>query len=82
MCYFWAHSPDLPVLCERGHGGALLCIVLWQSGADLQHVGLSWLRNHHSVVEGSRDRSLRLWLSLLWRLRLTLRLQKETLEDD
>lgn len=82
----WAPSPDLPVLREGGHGGALLCIVLRQSGADLQHVGLARLRDHHSVVEGRRDRTLRLGRSLRRRrrrrLRLALRLQAGNLDGD
>lgn len=67
------YPPDLSVLCESGHSGALLCVVLWQSGADLQHIWLPWLGNHHSVVEGSRDGAL--GLSLLRLLQLTLGLQ-------
>lgn len=60
-------------MCESGHSGALLCVVLRQSGADLQHIRLPWLGNHHSVVEGSRDGAL--GLSLLRLLQLTLGLQ-------
>lgn len=67
------YPPDLSVLRESGHSSALLCVVLWQSGADLQHIWLAWLRNHHSVVERSRDRAL--GLSLLRLLQLTLGLQ-------
>lgn len=68
--------PDLSVLCEGGHSCALLRVVLRQAGADLQHIGLSRLRNHHGVVQWSRYRSWDLRLSLGWLLRLTLRLQK------
>lgn len=67
------YPPDLSVLCESGHSSSLLCVVLRQSGADLQHIWLPWLGNHHSVVKGSRDGALR--LSLLRLLQLTLRLQ-------
>lgn len=44
------YLPDLSVRCEGGHGGALLCVVLRQAGAYLQHIGLPWLGNHHGVV--------------------------------
>lgn len=47
---FGCFVPDLSVLCEGGHGCALLCVVLREAGADLQHVGLAWLGNHHGVV--------------------------------
>lgn len=46
--------PDLSVLREGRHGGALLCVVLRQRRADLQHIWLSGLRDHHGVVERSR----------------------------
>lgn len=71
-------KPDLSVLCEGRHGGALLCVVLRQRRADLQHIWLSGLRDHHGVVERSRYRALVLRLSLLRRLslrRLGLRLR-------
>lgn len=74
--------PDLSVLCESGHSGALLCVVLRQTGADLQHVRLARLGNHHSVVQWSRNRALVLRLSLLrlLRLRLTLGLMSSNKE--
>lgn len=74
--------PDLSVLCESGHSGALLCVILWQTGADLQHVWLPRLGNHHSVVQRSRNRALvlRLRLSLLRLLRLTLGLMSSNKE--
>lgn len=65
--------PDLSVLCESGHGSAL-CVVLRQAGADLQHVRLPWLGNHHGVVKWSRYGGLVLGLRLLRLLRLGLRL--------
>ena len=55
---------DLSVLCEGSHRCALLCVGLRQAGADLQHVGLPGLGDHHGVVERSRDRALGLGLSL------------------
>lgn len=42
------YQPNLSVLCESGY--SLLCVVLWKSGADLQHIWLSWLGDHHGVV--------------------------------
>ena len=56
--------PDLAVLCEGGHGGALLGVGLRHAGADLQQVGLTRLGYHHGVVERSRHRALRLGLRL------------------
>lgn len=72
--------PDLSVLCESGHSGALLRVVLRQTGADLQHVWLPRLGNHHSVVQRSRNRALVLRLSLLRLLRLTLGLMSSNKE--
>ncbi|PWA32678.1 hypothetical protein CCH79_00012409 [Gambusia affinis] len=68
--------PDLSVLCEGGHSGALLRVVLREAGADLQHVWRSWLGNHHGVVERGRYRSLGLRLSLGSLLWLTLTIYK------
>lgn len=70
--------PDLPVLCKGSHRGALLCVVLWKGGADLQYVGLSGLGNHHGVVQWSRYRALGLRLSLWRLLGLTLGLKVVT----
>lgn len=75
QCLIVVSLPDLPVLRERGHSCALLRVALRQAGADLQHVGLPWLGNHHGVVQRSRYSALSLWLSLGRLLGLTLRLQ-------
>lgn len=65
--------PDLSVLCEGGHSRALLRVVLRQAGADLQHIWLARLGDHHGVVERCRHRPWGLRLSWL----LTLRLKKQ-----
>lgn len=67
--------PDLSVLCEGGHSCALLRVGLWHAGADLQHIGLPWLRNHHCVVQWGGYRTLGLRLSL-GRLLLPLGLER------
>lgn len=53
----------------------MLRVVLWKAGADLQHVGLPRLGNHHGVVQWSRYGALGLRLSLRGLLGLTLGLE-------
>lgn len=57
-------EPDLSILREGGHSGAWLRVGRRQAGADLQHVGLPWLGDHHGVVQRSRYRTLGLGLGL------------------